>query len=170
MASSKFVPFSFPQVKASYEWGRLWPNNWVDSHTDRAVLCAGDWIQNRLLNISEMFEDTKMRSGLYPFFHIALLNYFGSFALWMSDTLFESAHCSTASPSLSVVVYPQRVLWLLKSPITMCGLILCPSGGSRNGSGGGLYRECTTTPGSSTVMNSHSPLHIQKCCSPSDHL
>ena len=25
-------------------------------------------------HISEMFEDTKMRSGLYPFFHIALLN------------------------------------------------------------------------------------------------
>ena len=25
---------------------------------------------------------------------------------------------------------------------------------SRNGSGGGLYRDCTTTPGSSTVMNS----------------
>ena len=70
-------------------------------------------------HISEMFEDTKMRSGLYPFFHIALLNDFGSFALWMSDNLFESAHWSTASPSLSVVVYPQRVLWLLKSPITM---------------------------------------------------
>ena len=70
-------------------------------------------------HISEMFEDTKMRSGLYPFFHIALLNYFGSFALWMSDNLFESAHCSTASPSLFVVVYPQSVLWLLKSPITI---------------------------------------------------
>ena len=70
-------------------------------------------------HISEMFEDTKMRSGLYPFCHIALLNDFGSFALWMSDNLFESSHCSTASPSLSVVVYPQRVLWLLKSPITM---------------------------------------------------
>ena len=70
-------------------------------------------------HISKMFEDTKMKSGLYPFFHIALLNDFGSFALWMSDNLFESAHCSTASPSLSVVVYPQRVLWLLKSPITM---------------------------------------------------
>ena len=70
-------------------------------------------------HISEMFEDTKMRSGLYPFFHIALLNDFGSFALWMSDNLFEYAHCSTASPSLSVVVYPQRVLWLLKYPITM---------------------------------------------------
>ena len=54
-----------------------------------------------------------MRSGLYPFFHIALLSDFGSFALWMSDNLFESAHCSTASP-LSVVVYPQRVLWLVE--------------------------------------------------------
>ena len=30
-------------------------------------------------HISEMFEDTKMRSGLYPFFHIALLNDFGKF-------------------------------------------------------------------------------------------
>ena len=57
-----------------------------------------------------MFEDTKKRSGLYSFFHIALLNDFGSFALWMSDNLFESAHCSTASPSLSVVVYPQRAV------------------------------------------------------------
>ena len=72
-----------------------------------------------LSDIFEMFEDTKMRSGLYPFFHIALLNDFGSFAMWMSDNLFESAQCSTASPSLSVAVYPQRVLWLMKSPITM---------------------------------------------------
>ena len=70
-------------------------------------------------HISEMFEDTKMRSGLYPFFHIALFNDFGSFALCMGDNLFESAHCLTASQSLSVVVYPQRVPWLLKSPITM---------------------------------------------------
>ena len=60
-------------------------------------------------HISEMVEDTKMRSGLYPLFHIALLNDFDSLALWMSDNLFESAHCSTASSSLSVVVYPQRV-------------------------------------------------------------
>ena len=59
-------------------------------------------------HISEMFEDTKMRSGLYPFFHIALLNDFGSFALWMSDNLFESAHCSTASLSLSIMVYPHE--------------------------------------------------------------
>ena len=47
--------------------------------------------------ISDMFEDTKMRSGLYPFFHISLLNYFGSFAFCMSDRLF-------------VVVYTQSVL------------------------------------------------------------
>ena len=57
-------------------------------------------------HISDMFEDTKMMSGLYPFFHISLLNDFGSFALCMSDNMFESADCSTASPSLSVVVHP----------------------------------------------------------------
>ena len=73
------------------------------SHTDRAVLYAGDWIQNILLTHIEMFEDMRMRSGLYHFFHIALVNDFGSFALLMSDNLFESAHCSTASPSLSGV-------------------------------------------------------------------
>ena len=75
-------------------------------------------------HISEMFEDTKMRSGLYPVFHNALLNDFGSFALCMSDRLFESAHCPIDSPSLFVVVHLQSVLWLLKSPITMSGLFL----------------------------------------------
>ena len=39
-------------------------------------------------HISEMFED------MYPFFHIALLNDFGSSVLWMSDNLIESTHCS----------------------------------------------------------------------------
>ena len=39
----------YPQVKASSEWCRLWHNNWVDSNADRAVLCAGDRIQNRPL-------------------------------------------------------------------------------------------------------------------------
>ena len=33
-------------------------------------------------------------------------------------------------------------------------MFLLPSGGSRNCSAGGLYTECTTTPGSSTVINS----------------
>ena len=91
---------------------------------------------------------------MYPFFHIALLNDFGRFALCMSDRLFDAAYSSTASPSLSVEVYPQSVLWLLKSPITICGMFLLPSGWSRNCSAGGLYTECTTTPGSSTVINS----------------
>ena len=68
-------------------------------------------------HIFEMFDDANMRSGLYHFFHIALLKDFGSFALCMSDRLLDSAHSSTASPSLSVEVYPQSVLWLLKSPI-----------------------------------------------------
>ena len=52
----------------------------------------------------EMFDGENMRSGLYPFFHIELLNYFGCFALCMSHKLFDSAHSSTASPSLSVEV------------------------------------------------------------------
>ena len=61
-------------------------------------------------HISEMFEDTKMSSGLYPLFHIVLLNYFGNFASCMSDRLFESVHCFTDSQSLFVVVYLQSVL------------------------------------------------------------
>ena len=69
--------------------------------------------------IFDMFDDANMRSGLYPFFHIALLSDFGSFALCMSDRLFDSAHSYTASSSLSVEVYSQSVLWRLKSPITI---------------------------------------------------
>ena len=56
---------------------------------------------------------------MYPLFHIALLNDSGSFALCISDMLFDSAHSSTASPSLSVEVYPQSGSWPLKSPITI---------------------------------------------------
>ena len=70
-------------------------------------------------HLFEMFDDANMRSGLYPSFHIALLNDFGSFALCLSDRLFNSAHSSTASPSLSVEVYPQGVLRLLTWPITI---------------------------------------------------
>ena len=50
-----------------------------------------------------MLNDINMRSGLSHFFYIALLNDLGSVALCMSDRLFDSAHSSTASPSLSVV-------------------------------------------------------------------
>ena len=70
-------------------------------------------------HIFEMLDDANTRPGLYHIFHIALLNDVGSFALCMSDRLFDSAHRSTASPSLSVEVYPQSVLWRLKSPITI---------------------------------------------------
>ena len=52
-------------------------------------------------HIFEMFDDANMRSGLYPFFHTALLNDFGSFALCMIERLFDSAQSSTASPSFS---------------------------------------------------------------------
>ena len=114
----------------------MWHNNWVDSHTDRAVLCAGDSIQNRL---------TKMRSGLYPIFHIALLNDFSSFALWMSDNLFESVRFSVAircgvSPEGTVAVEIFNYDVRLDSLFQWRELE--------------RFRECTTTPGSSTVMNS----------------
>ena len=52
-----------------------------------------------------MFDYANMRSWLYHVFHIAPLNDFGSYALCMSDMLFDTAHSSTASPSFSVEVY-----------------------------------------------------------------
>ena len=150
----------FSSVFSFGAWGDLAQTyNRVYTHTYRAMLCARDGMGSRtdFSHISEMFEDTKMISGLDPFFHIALLNDFDNFALCMSDRLFESTHCSTDSPSLFVVVYAQSVRRLLKSPITMWSLFLCPNAGSRNGSGDGLYMECTTTSGSSTVMRSTFP-------------
>ena len=83
------------------------------------VVYGGIGLRTDFLHIFEMFDDANMTSGMYPFLHIALLNDFGTFALCMSDSLFESAHISTASLSLSFEVYPQSVLWLLKSPITI---------------------------------------------------
>ena len=100
--------------------------------------------------MSAMLDDANMMYLLYPFFHLALLNDFVSFALWISVKLHESTHWSTAFPSSSVVVYPYVVLWLLKSPITMSDKLLCPSVSSTIGSVGGLYTECTATPGIST--------------------
>ena len=52
--------------------------------------CCVRGIESRIdfSHISEMIEDTQMRSGLYPFFHNALLNDFGSFAFCMTDRLF----------------------------------------------------------------------------------
>ena len=50
-----------------------------------------------------MHVEANMRSGLYPFFHLALMNDFGSLASRISDRLLDSAHCSTASPSVLVV-------------------------------------------------------------------
>ena len=94
-------------------------------------MCGGNGSRTDFSHIVEMFDDANMRSVLYPVFHIALLNDFGSFALCMSDRLFDSAHISTASPSLSVEVNPQSVLWLLKSPIAIGGMFLIPSEGSR---------------------------------------
>ena len=60
----------------------------------------------RLLNVVGCATITWFTLTGFTFFHIALLNDFVSFAL-----LLDSAHSSTAYPSLSVEVYPQSVLW-----------------------------------------------------------
>ena len=49
-------------------------------------------------HLFEMFDDANMRSGLYPFFDIALLNDFGSFALCiLSSKHLYTPHNSVAS-------------------------------------------------------------------------
>ena len=104
-------------------------------------------------HISEMFDGIKINFELYPFYHIALLNDFGSFVLCMIHMLFESAHCSTE--------FRLCLLWCIARVYCGCWNLLLRCEACffvpmqiRNGSGGGLYRECTTTLGSSTVMSS----------------
>ena len=55
------------------------------------------------IHMFAMLPDAKMRSGLQPFFHLEMLKDIGSLTSWMSVRSHESAHCSTASPLLSVV-------------------------------------------------------------------
>ena len=112
--SWKPVPVSFLQVKTSSVVGCGTIIGFTVTHIRRCCV-GGLGSRTDFSHISEMVEDTKMRSGLYPFFHIALLNDFGRFALCMSDRLFEYAHYSTDSTSLFVAVYPQSVLWLFNT-------------------------------------------------------
>ena len=61
-----------------------------------------------------MLSDTKMRPGLYPLFHLALvLNDFDRFVLWINVRLHEPSHGSPDSPLSFVVVYPYVVIYLL---------------------------------------------------------
>ena len=85
-----------------------------------------------------------MMSWLYPFFHIALLNDFGSFALYMSDRLFDSAHSSTASPSLSVEVAVEVANYNMRHVSSSMDQELFSW----------WFVHGMTTPGSTTVMNS----------------
>ena len=124
----------------------------MDSHTDRAVLCAGNWIQNRLLTHIRYVWRYKYEIQVVSLLPYCTVELFRQFRV--VDECQSVRICTLLdrfSVTLRCGVSPQRVMWLLKSPITMWSLILCPSGGSRNG---GLYRKCTTTPVSFTVMNS----------------
>ena len=71
-----------------------------------------------LLPIDAMLLLTKERSGLYPRFQRLLLNEQGSFGSCIKLKWCASDHSSTRSPFSSVLLYPQVVLWLLKSPMT----------------------------------------------------
>ena len=100
-------------------------------------MCMGWDLLTDFSHTSEMFDDTKIRSRLYPFFHIALFNDFVSFALCTRDKLFESALldrftivvCCGVSSEGTVVVeisyYDVRLVSLSQSR-------------SRNSLGGGL--------------------------------
>ena len=69
----------------------------------RAVLRVRNVPMIDFLHIIAMLPNAKMTYGLYPFFHLTLLKDIGGLASWMSVRSDESAHCSTASPLLSVV-------------------------------------------------------------------
>ena len=150
----EIVPFRFPQVKASSEWSRLWHNNWVDSHTGRCGV-REIWSRTDFSHISKMFEDiNRWGPGCIPssILHCWMISAVSRWG-WVTICL----NLTIARP------LPRRYpLWCIPRGYCGCWNLLlryeawffCPSGGSRNGSGGGLYRECTTTPGSSTVMNS----------------
>ena len=74
---------------------------WALTQIGRCWVCGiGSMID---LHLFAMLPDAKMRSGLLPFFHLAILKDFSSLASWMSVRSHESAHCSTASALLYVV-------------------------------------------------------------------
>ena len=66
---------------------------------------------------------TKEGSGLYPRFQRLLLNEQRSLGSCIKLKWCASDHSSTRSPFSSVLLYPQVVLWLLKSPMTTLVLL-----------------------------------------------
>ena len=45
-------------------------------YTDWTVLCVWDWLMTDFSHMSAMLDDAYMKHGLYPFFHLVLLNDF----------------------------------------------------------------------------------------------
>ena len=71
-----------------------------------------------LLLSNAMLLLTKEISGLYSRFQRLLLNEQGSFGSCIKLKWWASYYSSTRSPFSSLLLYPQVVLWLLKSPMT----------------------------------------------------
>ena len=112
------IPVCFLQVEAFSKFaGCANVTGFTRTQIGRCCVCGIGYVAD-FSHMSAMLDDAKIMSGLYPFFHLALLIDFGSFALWICVKLHEFPHCSTAFPSLFVVAYP-HVVWLLKSTITM---------------------------------------------------
>ena len=78
MSLSSSVDCPFLQVETYSECGLLWHCYWFHADADRVMLVA-----------------TKMRSGMYPFFHLLLVKDFGSLASCIGVRLHYSAHLST---------------------------------------------------------------------------
>ena len=104
---------SLPQVKSSSECSGPCHKHMVYSDTEGAMLSMGIGVRTDFTHMLSMLEDAKMRSGLYSFFHLALLKDFGSFASCMSVRLFDSAHCTTAA----LLLYNPRTHPLTTPPV-----------------------------------------------------
>ena len=86
--------------------------------TERAVLRVRDRLHDLFsTHVSNAFR-YKDEVGVVATFPYCTVDIY-IFALWINVRLHESAHCSTAFPLSSVVVYHHVVLWLLKPPITI---------------------------------------------------
>ena len=129
------IPIRLSKVEASPE--RCWLRNyyWLHANTDRTVLCAWDRVHDRLLTHvcnAIRCEDEVWVVAFLPSRTVEWLRQFG-----IMDEC-KIANCSTASPSLSVLVLPHVVLWLLQSPsqyvVGFCG----PELGVQTGRFGGL--------------------------------
>ena len=67
------IPTSFPHVESSSKWSVLWYNNGFYCNTYWTVLGMGIGLIIDFSYMFPVFIEAKMRSGLYPFFHLVVV-------------------------------------------------------------------------------------------------